>query len=183
MRAGLGHSWSALTNSTIDWQACLRTHTHTVVLGLLANGAPLDEARELAHDAFARLFEQWAQGRLTTLDFPGIAMRQAMYLLAVRRRATGLTRTRSAPLDEARELPTAATSPDEALAARQALQHAAVTLETFSPRARNVLEAVLASPDVPHRQLAEAEGLSLQRFRQVLCEVRARLRDALGRPR
>jgi hypothetical protein len=36
------------------------------------------------------------------------------------------------------------------------------------------------APDEGHRSLAEKEGLSLQRFRQVLCEVRAKLRRGMG---
>ena len=47
-------------------------------------------------------------------------------------------------------------------------------------RERGVFRSVLESPDAPHRELAEREGLSVQRFRQVLCNVRAKLRAALS---
>lgn len=169
------------TATSIDWKHCVSAHTHVVVLGLLASGAPLDEARELAHEAFARLFEQWATGRLTELDFPGLAMRQALYLLAERRRTRGFAQRRSVELDEAARLPSTAPSAEERLADRQALETAQIALAGFSPRGRSVLAAVVAGPDLPHQYLAEREGISVQRFRQVLCEVRARLRAALGR--
>lgn len=185
MPAKLLHSCLRVTTTSahFDWPACVRAHTHTVVLGLVANGAPLDQAQELAHEAFARLFEQWAVGRLTELDFPGLAMRQAMFLLAERRRSTRTTQQRAADLDEAVELPMPGASAEETLCAMQALEAANAALAQCSVRERAVLGAVLAAPDVPQRALAEAEGLSLQRFRQVLCEVRAQLRAALGRRR
>jgi RNA polymerase sigma-70 factor (ECF subfamily) len=167
--------------TSIDWQHCVRAHAHVVVLGLLSNGAPLSEAQELAHEAFARLFEQWATGRLQELDFPGLAMRQALFLLAERRRLSGVARRRVADVDEASGLSSTGASPEERLASQQALELAQVTLASCSTRARSVFTAVLHSPEEPHRSLAEREGISLQRFRQILCEVRAQLRDALKR--
>jgi RNA polymerase sigma-70 factor (ECF subfamily) len=170
-----------MTATRIDWKQCVSTHTHVVVLGLLASGAPLDEAQELAHESFARLFEQWATGKLTELDFPGLAMRQALFLLGDRRRTRGSARHRAAELDEAGHLPSDAPSAEDRLVDRQALETAQLALADLSPRGRSVLAAVLSRPEVPHSDLAQREGISVQRFRQVLCEVRARLRTALGR--
>jgi RNA polymerase sigma-70 factor (ECF subfamily) len=44
-----------------------------------------------------------------------------------------------------------------------------------------LFELALSNPDVPHAELAERSGISLQRLRQALCEVRARLRQAVNR--
>jgi RNA polymerase sigma-70 factor (ECF subfamily) len=167
----------------IDWRSCVQKHVHTVVLGLLANGAPLDEAHELAHDAFARLFEKWATGQLSELEFPGLAMRQAMFLLSERRRNARTGSDRAAPVEDASEVEANVSSPEETLAARESLTVAREALERFSARQQAVLGAVLEAPERPHRELAHEEGISLQRFRQVLCEVRAELRVVLGRVR
>jgi DNA-directed RNA polymerase specialized sigma24 family protein len=164
----------------IDWKACVRMHSHTVVLGLVAGGVRLDEARELAHDAFARLYEQWATRRLTALDFPGIAMRQASWLLADRRRAQGTSMARAAPLDDALGVPAPAVDAEQGLDAQRALALTVSALAACTPRQQAVLAAVLESPGVPHRTLASSAGLSVQRFRQVLCQARARLRSAVG---
>lgn len=48
-----------------------------------------------------------------------------------------------------------------------------------TPRERSGLRSTLLSPDAPHGVLASAAGISVQRFRQVLCAVRAKLRRAL----
>jgi RNA polymerase sigma-70 factor (ECF subfamily) len=165
----------------IDWEACVAAHGHTVTLGLLAAGARLDEAQELTHEAFSRLFEQAATGRLTRLDFPGLAVRQAHFLLAERRRSSSMTRQRAVGVEQASEVPAGAATPEDRLADHQALAAARELLERCSPRQRAVVEAVVEGPDVPHRALAEREGVSLQRFRQILCEVRALLRTATGR--
>ena len=55
-------------------------------------------------------------------------------------------------------------------------------LATASPRARGVFLSVLEAPEAGHAALARKEGLSLQRFRQVLCEVRAKLRRGVEKP-
>lgn len=65
--------------------------------------------------------------------------------------------------------------------ARELLAVVDAELATASARARGVFFAVLHAPDAGHRALAEKEGLSLQRFRQVLCEVRAKLRRGVER--
>lgn len=166
-----------------DWSSAVRTHRHTVVLALLSSGAPLDLAQELAHDAFVRLFEQWASGALTTIELPGLAIRQAMFLLTMQRRASSRAHARVAPLEEASGVAHASTSAPELVEARQALDSALETLRRCTPRQRAVLGAVLERPEAPQTELARHEGVSLQRFRQVLCEVRAHLRVAWEKAR
>src|SRR5689334_4039581 len=70
-----------------DWEGMIAEHDHTVVLALLSRGFRIHEAREIAHDTWARLFEQQQAGRLPTFELPGLAIRQAMFLAADFRRA------------------------------------------------------------------------------------------------
>ena len=78
---------------------------------------------------------------------------------------------------EAHEL--AGTSQPEAIIeSRQALAIVAAELSRATRRAREVMEASLSNA-APHAEHAAALGVSVQRFRQVLCIIRARLRAAV----
>ena len=52
-------------------------------------------------------------------------------------------------------------------------------LDLFPRRAREVFSAVYGPGGRSHAEVAEALGLSVQRVRQILCEIRARARGAL----
>lgn len=158
------------------WKAAVAAHDHTLVVSLLASGLRLDDARELAQEAWLRVIEASAAGRLERIELPGLVIRQASYLLLDRQR---LQRARvRAPVHEAEALPSGQT-PEQDTAARELLQVVDGRLATATPRERSVLQSVLASPFESQGVLAAREGLSLQRFRQVLCDVRAKLRAAL----
>jgi len=163
------------------WAREYDTHHHTVVLALIANGVRLDHARELAHDAWARIYERASADRLETLELPGLIIRQAFFLLAEGRRRDSNHARRDGPVEEAMHLADQHASPEETVAGRQLLASVELAMASSSPRAQAVLSAVLSGPDVLHAELAKSEGVSLQRFRQILCEVRAHLRVALGR--
>lgn len=163
------------------WAREYDTHHHTVVLALLANGVRLDQARELAHDAWTRIFEQASADRLETLELPGLIIRQAFFLLAESRRRDSTQARRDGPVEEALRVVDLHPSPEETVAGRQLLASVEAAMASSSPRAQAVLSAVLSGPDALHVELARSEGVSLQRFRQILCEVRAQLRITLGR--
>ncbi len=163
------------------WAEAYAQHHHTVVLALLANGARLDEARELAHDAWARIYEQHETAKITTVEWPGLIIRQACFLLAESRRRAVQRAARDTAVDHATTLADVRSSPEDTVAGRELLGAVNEALATASPRERAVLTAVMTRPDAQHAELAQREGVSLQRFRQILCEVRAHLRSALGR--
>jgi RNA polymerase sigma-70 factor (ECF subfamily) len=156
------------------WSEAVRRHDHTVVVALLAKGERLHDARELAQETWARLWAAHREGRLSEVALPGLAIRQAMFLLAERRRIQ--RRRPSVAVCEAEGLPAAA-EPERLLGARQVLALVAEELGRATPRAREVLHASLA--DTPHAEHARQLGVSVQRFRQVLCAVRAKLRAAV----
>jgi RNA polymerase sigma-70 factor (ECF subfamily) len=158
------------------WEGLIRLYDHTVFLSLLAAGIRPLQARELCHDTWSRLYERWREGRLDLLQLPGLAVVQARYLaLDEGRRA----RAPRVGLDEALERPDGKASPFERAAARELVGRVEVALDACPSRARALFELAMAHPDVPHAELAERSGISTQRLRQTLCEVRARLRAAL----
>ncbi len=160
------------------WDVLIARHDHRVVLSLLARGVRLARARELAQQAWMRLFAQQVAGRLERLELPGLAIRQAAFLALEDARR----REPDASLDAAPELAALsdpAASIEERLIRRDELRRAQAELERCSPSARRVFAFIHANPGMRHADAARELGLSVQRVRQILCEVRARLRAAI----
>ncbi|HWM87308.1 MAG TPA: sigma-70 family RNA polymerase sigma factor [Kofleriaceae bacterium] len=166
----------AMAGDREAWGELVSRHDHRVVLSLLARGVRMARARELAHETWLRLIAQQRAGRLARLELPGLAIRQAAFL------ALDDTRRREEPsADEASlaALIDPAASVEERLISREQLRRAQAELERCSPSARRVFSAVYAEPGMPHAEAARRLGMSVQRVRQTLCEVRARLRAAI----
>lgn len=162
------------------WAAIVEAHQHTVLLSLLAMGLPIDRARDLTNQTWARLLDQQQKDKLDRLEFPGLAVRQARFLaLDLLRReqreadALTLIGEHTSPVS-----PDA--SPEQRLAARERLDRAIEAIAFCSPSAQRVFRAVYEEPGVPHAVIAERFDLSVQRVRQILCEVRRKVRIALA---
>lgn len=158
----------------VDWPQLIERHTHQVVVSLLARGVRLARARELAAETWSLLYERHQAGLLPMLEFPGLAIRQASFLAMKDGGRRG-----SVPLDDAPEVELVEAheaSAEARLVAREDLRRASNALAKVSPRAREIYTLQLENPDEGHADLAKKVGVSLQRFRQTLCEVRARLR-------
>lgn len=160
------------------WKTAVAEHDHRLIISLLAAGLRLDEARDVAQEAWLRLMEAFSSGKLERIELPGLVIRQAAFIVADRQRARRLRAPAAA--HEVETLPAAETA-EAHTQARELFEVVTAELATATPRARGVFLAVLEAPDTAHRTLAQKEGLSLQRFRQVLCEVRAKLRRGLER--
>ena len=172
-----GYITKAETLSSSKWEELIRQFDQVVFLSLLAAGIRPRAARELCQDTWARLYEQWAMGKLDILKLPGLAVVQARLLAMEEHRRSA----RNASLDaKALEQPDPRPSLDEQLRVRQTVDTVSDALSACSPRAQALFEMVMMNPEVPHRALAEQSGISVQRLRQTLCEVRARLRAALN---
>ncbi len=171
-----------MTPTLEAWNKIIRGSERRVLLSLLARGVRLDRAREICHETWARLYEQYSLGRLDRLAFPGIAIVQAGFIAAQDGRRAGSARmhARLELTPEVKALIDPLSSPEEQIASRQLLERAARALEQCSPRAQEIFQVVYNNPDAPHAELARHLGLSVQRLRQTLCEVRARIRRALA---
>jgi RNA polymerase sigma-70 factor (ECF subfamily) len=168
---------AALRGDQDAWNALVQRHNHRVVVTLLARGLRIDRAKDLAQEAWIRLVEQQRMGRLDRLVLPGLAITQAGFLALEDARRDASSRHHD-PLDEVVSL---AVADPRANAESQVLTEERVTralevLSGCSPSAREVFRLVYSGEGLSHAEVAKRVGLSLQRVRQILCEVRARLR-------
>lgn len=167
----------ALSGDPAAWEVLVRRHDRRVVVFLLARRIPADRARELAHETWIRLIEQQRRGALSSLRLPALALAQAAFLATsdVRRRTAG---SGEAPGDEA-GLADPSPSPEERLASREQLANAERALSSLGPRAQEIFRLAYGEPYPSHAELAQRLGISVQRVRQTLCEVRQHLRAQL----
>ncbi len=171
----------ALSGDTEAWNALVQKHNHRVVVSLLARGVRIDRAKDLAQETWMRLIEQQRAGRLTHLALPGLAVAQAAFLSleAARRDAS---KNAPLPIDAAREatdLVDPQADAEARLVSGERLARAERVLARCGPSSRAVFQLVYGGDGLSHAEVAEKVGLSLQRVRQILCEVRKQLRTAL----
>jgi RNA polymerase sigma-70 factor (ECF subfamily) len=163
------------------WSALVQRHNHRVVVALLARGIRVDRAKDIAQEAWMRLVEQQRQGRLERLQLPGLAITQATFLAleAVRREAG---ERRHEPIDQPAVAAILADPGDDAesrMLTEERVERAVEVLSSCSASAKKVFRLAYGGDGLSHAEVAERVGLSLQRVRQILCEVRAKLRTAL----
>lgn len=164
----------ALEGDRGAWDVLIARHGRRVVLSLIAQAVPPAQAREFAHDAWLRLMQQASEGRLRYLQLPGLVISQARYLARAASR-------RPAPVgqeDEPEEVP----SPEACYLAHERLARARAKVDSLAPSARAVFLLLYAEPQLSHAELATRVGLSVQRVRQIICEVRKELRADLEEP-
>ncbi len=171
----------ALSGERRAWDALIARYHRRVVVSLLARGLRVDRAHELAQETWARLIQQQQRGLLTELRLPNLALTQAAFLAAddarrARREALAVTveelPERQHPVDPS-------VSAEWRLLSEEQLARARVALSACSPSARNVFLLACDGQELPHAEVAARVGLSVQRVRQILCEVRKKLRTAL----
>jgi RNA polymerase sigma-70 factor (ECF subfamily) len=158
--------------AAVDWDTALRAHNARVVASLLAMSIGIEHAEELASQAWTRLIEQERSGQLAEVRLPGLAITQARFLalnwLKLRQREASLSA--DIPVDG---------DPERTLIARSDVAAALRVLSTCSDSAQAVFRAMYDHPPPSHEAVAARVGLSVQRVRQILCEVRKRIRQAL----
>jgi RNA polymerase sigma-70 factor (ECF subfamily) len=174
-------SQRALAGDRRAWDALIARHHRRVVVSLLAKGIRADRAHELAQETWTRLIQQQQRGLLTELRLPNLALTQAAFLAADDARRT----RREAIAGNVEELPERqhpvdpAVSAERRLLSEEQLAQAHAALAGCSPSARNVFVLACDGQELPHAEVAARVGLSVQRVRQILCEVRKKLRTAL----
>jgi RNA polymerase sigma-70 factor (ECF subfamily) len=171
----------ALAGNTEAWSALVQRHNHRVVVSLLARGVRIDRAKDVAQEAWMRLVEQQRQGRLDRLQLPGLAITQAVFLSLEAQRREANSR-RHDPIDEpavAAALRDPQGDAESHLLTAERVTRAIEVLSTCSPSAKKVFRLAYGGEGLSHAEVAQRVGLSLQRVRQILCEIRAKLRAAL----
>jgi len=170
----------ALAGDRDAWNVLVKRHERSVLVRLLARGVRVDRAMDIVQETWERLIQLQREGRLDRLELPGLAVKQAMYLAMEDARQ----RARHLPIDDAPEvavLEDPHASIEDRLALRADLDRAVAELGRCSPQARRLFAIVYDEPGAPQAEAARQVGLSVQRVRQTLCEVRARLRAAMER--
>jgi RNA polymerase sigma-70 factor (ECF subfamily) len=171
----------ALAGDRKAWDALIARHHRRVVVSLLAKGIRVDRAHELAQETWARLVQQQQRGLLTELRLPNLALTQAAFLAADDARRSR-REALSGPVEELpeRQQPVdPSASAEKRLLSEEQLARAHEALAGCSPSARNVFLLACDGQELPHAEVAARVGLSVQRVRQILCEVRKKLRTAL----
>lgn len=171
---------------TPAWNALMRKHGRRVIVSLVARGIPIERARELSQEAWMRIVAQHRAGRLQRLEMPGIVVAQANFLaqdehrLRKRRARMGLSSTPPVR-SEVVDLAHAMTGPDleRRIAARQALRRVLALVDQSYPNARRVFGLLYGAEPRTPAEVAEQTGLSVQRVRQILCELRKSIRAEL----
>ena len=158
------------------WDDAVRRHDRRVYLSVLALGVGPERAREITQAAWTRLIEQHQRGALDEIELPGLAVRQARFLAF---NELSRTRTESRALSAVPDPPT---QPDteSVVGSRQEIERVLAALATCSPMARKVFRLIYATPGGNAASVAQQVGLSLQRVRQILCETRRHIRQALA---
>lgn len=167
------------TDDSGGWDSLVRRHYQRVFVSLLAMGLGPESARELCQAAWARLFEQHSAGALDRLELPGLAIRQARFLALDYRRREGAERKR---IRDSIDITQVVSSGDveRDVVNRELLDRALGALGQCTPTEQNVFRLLYSRPVHSQRAAAAELGLSLQRVRQVLCELRKKIRNAIS---
>lgn len=162
------------------WNELIVRHDRRVVVALLARGLPLWRAQELAQEAWSMLVERQRSGRLQRLELPGLAIRQAIFLsLSETRRAEQRVTSRDEALDADPAVIDPSSDTESYAIARELFVKAQRALARCSPSAQKAFRLIYDRPELTHAEAARVLGISEQRVRQIVCDVRKRLRAAL----
>ena len=166
---------AALAGDRAAWNTLVARHDRRVVLALVAAGVRPAQARDIAQEAWLTLIRRADAKQLPHLQLPGLAVRQALYLAKTQGR-----RPQGEPLPEAEALVADAPDAFDHVLTAERLRAAQAVLRTCSDSAQRVFSLLYSQPHLSHAEVAQQVGLSVQRVRQIVCEVRKKLRPALG---
>ncbi len=170
---------AALRGDDRAWSALVARHNHRVVVALLAWGVRADRAQDLAQATWLRLLEQQRRGALRALELPGLAVAQARFLALDEARTRGVAARLVDEDGDGHVVADPSPGAEEHVLGGQQVRRAEEALLACNPTAQRVFLAVYDDPARPHADVAREVGLSLQRVRQIVCEVRHKLRAAL----
>jgi len=165
----------------IPWNEMMRRHGRRVVVALVSRGVPLERAKELAQDAWMRVIDRHRSGLIREVSLPGLIITQAGFLARddmrreERRARLGEPRSRAAR-DAVLDL-------EGQLDARDQLRLVRSVLDRASPNAQRVFGLLYGENAMTPTEVAAELSLSVQRVRQIVCELRKRMRAELADPR
>jgi RNA polymerase sigma factor (sigma-70 family) len=162
----------------VPWDELMRRHGRRVVVALVSRGIPLERAKELAQDAWMRVIDRHRAGLIPELSLPGLIITQASFLARDDLRREG----RRAKLDEPRQHAGGehALDLEQQLDARQQLRVVRAVLDRAPANARRVFALLYGERALTPTEVATELGLSVQRVRQIVCELRKRMRSELA---
>lgn len=170
----------------VNWDDLMRKHGRRVIVSLVGRGLPLERAQELAQEAWMRIIAQHRAGRLDRLEMPGLVVTQATFLAHDEHRRRGRrAKIGLSPADGTTEVPDLAdaiTGPDleRRMEARQALRRVLDVVDRAYPNAQRVFHLLYGADPKTPAEVADVTGLSVQRVRQILCELRKAIRTELA---
>lgn len=168
----------------VCWDTMMRRHGRRVVVALVGQGVALERAKELAQDAWLRVIDRHRAGLIPELRLPGLVITQAGFLARDDRRRA----QRRAALDQPRQAAArqrgsqTAVDLEQQVHAREQLRVVHRVLDQASDNARRVFELLYGEHTMTPTEAAAELGLSVQRVRQIVCELRKRIRGALEEP-
>ncbi len=160
----------ALNGERAAWDELVAQHRRRVMVALLADGHSLSTAEELCQETWSRLWQQQQRGGLDRLELPGLAVTQVRFLGRDERRA-GRVRQHAAGEEASVDF-------EAAVISRQQLSRVEQALSRLSAQAQRVFR-LAQHEQLPHADVAALVGLSVQRVRQIVFEVRTVLRAEL----
>jgi RNA polymerase sigma-70 factor (ECF subfamily) len=163
----------------IDWQAAIREHNRRVVVSLLAMGLQLADAEDLAQRAWMKLMKQHEDGKLHQVKLPGLAITQARFFALSALRQDGKRESKTDRIDAGTVVLAFPEQPESRLLSKEQLDKALAVLADSHDNAQRVFRMLYDDPPPTHAQVAEKIGLSVQRVRQILWEVRKKMREAI----
>jgi RNA polymerase sigma factor (sigma-70 family) len=167
---------SSLTPVNAEWSAAVERHSRRVLLTFLSFGIPYTRAQELTQEVWMRLVEGAQSNAFVPKSIPALALAQARFLALAE-----LRRRRNSPEVAVDRLPEVAIESGlhnrfEHQADLRRIQQA---LRQESAINQRVFALAHGDAALPAAEVAREAGLSTQRVRQILSEVRQRLRIAL----
>lgn len=158
----------ALSGERRAWDQLIAQHGRRVLVALLAEGLSLELAEEVCQEAWSRLWTQQQRGGLNRLELPGLAITQARFIARDGHRRARLAEQIPAPAERGGGADAVAILTPAARAATRALSDL--------PAQQQRIFRLAQHDGLPHAEIAERVGLSVQRVRQIIFEVRVKLR-------
>ena len=158
-----------------EWDTLIKAHDRRVFLSVLALGVRPDRARDVVQTTWARLMDKDGRGEITKDNVAGLAVAQARFLALDELRRANAEKRRTEPLPDMLD----DLDPEQVLLARERVERAAAVLAASSPSVQRLFQLLYGEPPADYNAAAAAIGISLQRARQTMCELRKKLRVAL----